>query len=268
MVTILQMLLETAALASTPLQPIGNWTVAYEESMCLVSRKFGQAGEVALLLRPSPLAGDVEVTFIQSNSTDRRVIFDREASLNVAPAGQTIDTTYRSWWSPSQKGRIAIVYASEPLLDLLNDGTVLSFQARGERTLSVAMRNLEKLKPVIEDCKKTVAKHWGIDLVKLRAIATPATPLNPKKLLVTSADYPEDALRKGISGTVTLLWTIGTDGKVSEGKILSTSGTPSLDNAGCRAVKARGTYLPARDAAGEAVPYYGMRRINWLIPRS
>jgi hypothetical protein len=135
-----------AAPAPAPLQPNANWTVAYEESMCLASRSFGANAEVKLLLRPSPFGDNVEVTFIQSGSSDRRVVMDGKAQLLVGPDGGKFDGSYKAWRSPSQKGRVVIVYTQAPILNALADESVLTPSAPREKPVSVSMLHLTKLK--------------------------------------------------------------------------------------------------------------------------
>ncbi len=119
---------------------------------------------------------------------------------------------------------------------------------------------------MIEDSKRTLAKHWGVDLAALDRIAVPAEPAVDPALWVRYTDYPDDALRKGQAGVVTLLWSIAATGEVTDCKVVAPSGVATLDRAGCRAILSRARYQPAKDAAGQAVPAYGMRRIMWLLP--
>jgi TonB family protein len=260
----------TAASAQTPppLQPNGSWTVAYEESMCLASRRFGPGGEVMLHLRPSPLNDDnAEITFILTGSKNRAVVFEGKGVVTLQPGDQRIESTYKAWRSPSAGGRAIIVYADQDVMGRTNDGGSLSFTAPKETAISLSMRQIEKLKPVIEDCKKTVARHWGVDTAALERIAEPARPEVEPVRWVNTNDYPDDALRKGQSGVTTLLWTIGTDGRVADCKIIASSGVPSLDRASCSAITKRARYVPARDKSGQPVVSYGTRRIMWIVPR-
>lgn len=251
--------------ATPALTPNGDWTVAYEESMCLASRRFGADGEVDLLLRPSPLGDNVEVTFVQHGSTDRRVVLEGKGALTVSPGGQSFEASYKAWRSPSQKGRVIILHSEKPVLDALSDDSVLTLQAPKERQVAVSMRQLAKLKPVIEDCKRKVIQHWGIDLAVYARIARPAEPAEDAARWVVYQDYPLDALRKGQSGVVTLLWSIDEAGKVSECKVVASSGVPTLDRAGCSAIERRARYRPALDKDGRPILSHGMRRIMWLV---
>jgi TonB family protein len=255
-----------AAAAAAPLQPSGNWTVAYEASMCLASRKFGPAGQVTLMLRPSPLGGNLEVTFVADASNDRHVVWDGDATLTVQPGGRAFDASYKAWRSHTLGGRAIILTTDEELLDLLTDEGSLTLSAPKEPALSVSTRHLTKLKPVIEDCKRKVAQHWGVDLSELDRMSVPAKAAAEPVRWISTNDYPADALRNGQSGASTILWTIGTDGVVSDCKVIASSGVDSLDRAGCRAIMARGHYSPALDKAGKPMISHQMRRVMWIVP--
>lgn len=253
-----------AAAAAAPLQPNGNWSVAYESSMCLASRKFGPAGDVTLMLRPSPLGDNLEVTFVMGGSNDRRVVLGGDATLVIEPGGRTFDASYEAWRSQSLGGRAIILYTDQELLGQLTDDGSLTFKAPKELELSVSTRHLTKLMPVISDCKKKVAQHWGVDLAELDRMSVPAKPAVDPSRWVSPNDYPTDVLRGRQSGASTLVWTIGTDGRVSDCKVVASSGVDSLDRAGCRAITARGRYTPALDKAGKPMISHSMRRIMWI----
>ncbi len=61
-------------------------------------------------------------------------------------------------------------------------------------------------------------------------------------------------------------WTIGTDGRAVDCRVLKTSGVPDLDQASCRALVKRARYRPALDAMGKPVESYGTRNVQWLLP--
>jgi TonB family protein len=79
-------------------------------------------------------------------------------------------------------------------------------------------------------------------------------------------DYPPSAIRRQEEGTVAVSWTIGIDGRISNCHVTKSSGSPTLDAAGCAALVKRARYYPARDAQGRAVPTTKSRRISWRLP--
>lgn len=81
-----------------------------------------------------------------------------------------------------------------------------------------------------------------------------------------NSDYPRTALRMGIEGTVTIRYTVLTDGRVTGCTILETSGSAELDGTTCRLVERRFEYRPALDATGQPIPQTMVRTYDWWLP--
>jgi len=77
--------------------------------------------------------------------------------------------------------------------------------------------------------------------------------LQGDKSIIRADDYPEDALRAGSYGRVSLHLQITAEGKVSACAVTETSGSRSLDIVSCFAATHRAHFDPARDADGHAV---------------
>lgn len=85
---------------------------------------------------------------------------------------------------------------------------------------------------------------------------------------ITDADYPRAAGRDGISGMVSLEYTIGIDGRVSDCAVVRSSGSALLDETTCRLVRQRYRYKPARDGQGRKVPDYRGGDHHWIVTES
>ena len=77
------------------------------------------------------------------------------------------------------------------------------------------------------------------------------------------SDLPPDLRKTRSGGDLTLRYRIGTDGRVSGCTILSSSGRPDFDSATCAHITARFRFRPARDAAGQPVPYIMTEVHGW-----
>ncbi|MFT8797810.1 energy transducer TonB [Zymomonas mobilis] len=97
-------------------------------------------------------------------------------------------------------------------------------------------------------------------------VATAARPHGDQTQWVTQDDYPSRAMRDGKSGTTAIAFTIGTDGRVSQCHVTSSSGTPELDEATCKYFTMRARYYPAKSTSGDPVVSSGVQRIIWRIP--
>ena len=81
----------------------------------------------------------------------------------------------------------------------------------------------------------------------------------------TPDDYPQRALREEKTGTTGFRVTVGPDGRVVDCQIISSSGTPELDDATCKNVTRRARFKPAMEN-GTAVQSTYSNRIRWVIP--
>jgi TonB family protein len=79
-------------------------------------------------------------------------------------------------------------------------------------------------------------------------------------------DYPAAALRENGMGDVGFSLTIGANGRVEDCLVTASSGSPALDQATCRILRARARYIPARDANGNPAQGQDAGRVTWRVP--
>jgi protein TonB len=107
--------------------------------------------------------------------------------------------------------------------------------------------------------------------------APPAPPPAPVKVqparakanlpgLFSTDDYPPSALRAGEQGTTGFRLDVGTDGRVTNCTVTSSSGSSALDQATCRLLQRRARFTPARDSNGQPTTDQNSGRITWRIP--
>jgi TonB family protein len=81
----------------------------------------------------------------------------------------------------------------------------------------------------------------------------PLTPQGKPSDWVSIIDYPLNGYRENMVGTVIAVLQVGSDGKVSDCKIVSSSGSSELDRATCAAWTKRAKFAPASDKDGNPV---------------
>ena len=79
--------------------------------------------------------------------------------------------------------------------------------------------------------------------------------------------YPPAAQRAEAQGRVVAKLTIGTDGRVTECTVTSSSGNSDLDNTTCRIAKQKVRYTPAKDESGAAIASTTTLPVRWVLPR-
>lgn len=98
------------------------------------------------------------------------------------------------------------------------------------------------------------------------AKAQGAQPKGQPSNWVSNADYPARALREERSGTTGFRLTIGTDGRVQDCQITSSSGSPDLDQAACDNLRRRARFKPAIGGDGQPMTDTYSNRVRWQIP--
>ena len=83
---------------------------------------------------------------------------------------------------------------------------------------------------------------------------------------VSDADYPASALRNEEQGTTRFRLTVGSDGRVADCAVTSSSGSSALDGTTCRIMKNRARFTPARDSSGQPTADSVTGAIRWVLP--
>lgn len=97
--------------------------------------------------------------------------------------------------------------------------------------------------------------------------AVRAKPRGSFQSLMSTDDYPPSALRNNEAGTVGFKLDIGTDGRVTNCTVTSSSGFADLDQTACRLLTKRARFTPAKDAGGAAIGDSFSSRFTWQIPK-
>ncbi len=83
--------------------------------------------------------------------------------------------------------------------------------------------------------------------------------------LIRTSDYPASALDAEEQGTVSVVLTIGSNGRVSNCSVAGSSGSRSLDSTTCRILTSRAKFTPARDSSGNPTSGTFRQRITWRL---
>ena len=70
---------------------------------------------------------------------------------------------------------------------------------------------------------------------------------------ILPSDYPRDLRERGLGGRVGVVFTVGTDGRVTGCTVTRSSGVPELDQLTCRLIRERFRYRPSTDRFGRPI---------------
>ncbi|GAA0727782.1 energy transducer TonB [Sphingomonas japonica] len=116
----------------------------------------------------------------------------------------------------------------------------------------------------VEACYRSKLVTWGVD-VEARSRLSRIAATIPGKHGFTYENYPAEAIRQRLSGTVVLRLVIDETGRVSNCEIAESSGSPILDRAPCPAVRRAARFTPALDANGKPTVSQAIRKITYNI---
>ncbi len=80
-------------------------------------------------------------------------------------------------------------------------------------------------------------------------------------------NYPPSAIRAEEEGRVVAKLTVGTDVRVMDCVVTTSSNSAALDQATCRIAKSRVRFSPAIDAAGNPTASSYTLPVRWVLPR-
>ncbi|MXO89618.1 energy transducer TonB [Pontixanthobacter aquaemixtae] len=94
----------------------------------------------------------------------------------------------------------------------------------------------------------------------------PAKPINNPGSWVSNRDYRSSWIRRELTGIARFRVSIGTNGRVQDCRVLSSTGHSELDNATCSLVSRRAKFEAARDSQGNKVTGSFTTAISWELP--
>ena len=251
-----------AAPLPAPLKGTGPWTVEFAETLCGLGKTYETPAGPVMLAVKAPLVGRDYGIFVVRSGGAATVATWHEAFI-IKPGGAKVGPFPLQTFTSVSKRRVARFSVDAEKYALAEDGSTLTLNLGPEGIFSFAVPNMPKALETLEDCTKGLRKAFGIDQQVIDRVA-----VQPKSsgLTFQANDYPEDALRQGLQGTVGVMAFVGTDGRVTDCKVIETSGSPSLDRQTCAVLERRARYKPALDAQGTKLraPIYS--RTRWVLP--
>jgi protein TonB len=96
-------------------------------------------------------------------------------------------------------------------------------------------------------------------------ITQPKSVVGSLQGLIRNDDYPTNAIENDEQGTVSVVLTIGTNGRVSDCSVSGSSGSRTLDSTTCRILKSRAKFTPAQDSNGSPTTGTFRQSIKWVL---
>ena len=254
-----------AAAASPPplMAPTGPWNVEFADKMCLLSRPYGKDGATQLMLKPDIVGSGMEI-IVSNTAASASSPEIGNAGVTVAGRKLSFDPIFYAY--STGKARLVRVAIPDNKIELSALRETLSFNANSEGRYAFSIPGIELARPMLADCLSELRAAYKISDADIGKVATRPDGSNVR--LFTFDDYPAEALRRGQSGMVGVLFWVEPNGRVSTCEVIESTASPVLEQATCNMVKGRARFKPARDAANNAIRAPGFTRIRWMLPSS
>ncbi|QQV78290.1 energy transducer TonB [Sphingomonas aliaeris] len=245
-------------------KPSGPWFVEYADNMCVLNRNYGTGRERLLLgFRPSPMGERMEVVTITSEA--RGVTMRGTGKVDILPDGRSVPSDFVSWRPKDRPDtRVTMFELSEKdINDVLSAGQ-FKMSGAGLKTVQVALKGTTAARDALRKCSDDLLQSWKIDPAERSLMAQRPLALGMASW-VRDNDYPIAALKAGAQGTTSIIWRVGIDGRVTDCRVVRSSGHALLDETACKLAVKYSRYKPAVGKDGKPMAAHVSLNFTWML---
>lgn len=269
--------------ATTPLvEPSSPWRVDYGDSECRLLRAFG-TGDAMVMLRIARGGTSGAFDSVIAGPSIPRLPQTVPVTLALEPQTTTQEIDGYSLAVPKSADRFIRWFdADASLLGQFGADQIVRISTGERYAVRLHLTQARAALAAMEVCYVDLLKGWGIDPAQVIGVAVPPKPEGGGSLTVaalragtrspgpagwvTSADYPTEALRQEIGGTVVTALAVNVSGRIDTCRVVISSNSALLDERTCTVLTQRARYSPAQDRAGKPMPATTLLRVRWSIP--
>lgn len=250
---------------AAPLQPTAPWGIDYANSLCTLSRTYGDgAAPIILAFQPDFFGAGLKAF---ATGTRRQLGGQGAVAVTLAVPGREapIRTTGTRFHLPTGDRAVLQYILPRETFESLTGAPAVTIDTPNGPPVAVALSLSKPAVAALRRCETDLLQKSGYDPAKVARVATPPSA-NPGEWL-TDDDYPEVARKAKAQGPVFVGMTIAVDGRITDCRVLQSSGVPSLDQATCPILLERAHFRPGLGADGKPIESYKSLKFNWVLPR-
>jgi TonB family protein len=282
------MMLSNSADAEEPerLAPSSKWQVHYADNKCVLGRVFGKDKAAVSLVLEQVAPGDFfRVSIIGS----RMGSWNEERTFEVRFGPDEVWQDAGYFRGNYGKDRPAVVvkdslrlspYPAELIErskrgELVTPEPITTAQKAAVRSLDIKYRGreinlatgpLDKVFSAMNTCLDALVEKWGFDPKVMATLQRWPMPIDSKRPLLTSADYPFGAVVSGQRGIVIARLNIDPAGNVVACEVQHSSKGDEFGQTVCNALSRRAKFSPAINASGNPVAAYRLQQVTFQFP--
>jgi hypothetical protein len=249
-----------SALAAQPLQPVGKWSMEYNDGNCTLSRGFGDPAKPTVFgFKPYPqsIAGDLALVVPERDGIALRTGM---GTITMEPGGKPYPAVWLSAPTAGGKRRAYRFEVNQSFWEGLVTAKVITFDPGGRPPVTVLLGPTKSALAALKACGDDLLRHWGAD---------PSAMILPEDLpgllkWFSAAEYPGEALLTHQQGRVIPLTRFSPDGAPEDCRVVQTSGVQSLDKQTCATIMRR-SHVRANDP-GVLQKRFMVLPVRWIMP--
>jgi TonB family protein len=247
--------------AGEPRQPSARWVVNFDNAECRASRNYGTVeSPLFLALKVPPVGGVIQIAMMtkdkkrEPRQVDAQLIIDQQAPLR----------TSMLIFTNAQKERVHLINLPVEDFTAARSAKAVAIRSKdGVVDETFALSSVEPLMKVMDRCVADLREVWNV--------SAPDAPLPRLKEnaqgslhgLIRDHEYPDVAVMRGQSGTVSVALLIDETGRIADCALTGTSGAASLDAQTCVLLTKRARFKPAIGLDGKPAKGSFFQRIAW-----
>ena len=244
-------------------EPSAAWRVDYADSMCSLSRQFGDLKTGLILgFRPAPLSDNFRVAVLIPDTAKK--VSRGKAQLHVG-VDPPVEAPFARGPVEIDNLNIAAIDATREQLIGLSKASTLRIAA-GDINVEFKLTGMAKALMALDACEQDLLVAWGMDPKVVASLASYPTHRGGLISLFSTDDYPREAVINREQGTTGVRIKVSKDGKVSDCQIIESSGSDAIDKQTCKVIENRARFRPARTKSGDAVDSIALQRVVWEMP--
>lgn len=243
-----------------------QWEVNWAEQRCSIARTAGRSG-ITLVLRTHLSEQNAELIFRDVAWRGDPLDGARKVDVTLEPAGVRIEAEAVAQRRPDGSHLLSLKKLGRQFFDQFAAAKHIRVEREGKAIAEVAIPGAVRAVEAFRVCRDDLVASWGFDPAVLAGLQKWPAPIQAFTSLFRAEDYPGGRAWMGDGGVVTVRYTVGVDGRVSECAPISDPGkeTPFYKRT-CQILIERGRFEPAIAADGRAIATPNVLTMNWYWP--
>ena len=241
-----------------PLAPRTGWVIDYADTFCTATRGYGDPEDgPQLAFRPAPNDELVQIAVLRRGA----YLPAEHTSVTVSFADEELKTTALHYFVKKSGHRVALISVPAAAAAHLAQAKTITVKGGAGLDFTFAVPAIEKVVPALATCNADLRAQWNI----MTGNSVAPRPITPLGRLITSEDYPRQAIDERATGLSRVSLLVDEQGRVRDCLLLATSGNASLDAMTCIVIQQRAKFEPGRSASGKPVKGAFFQSVSWRI---